>query len=64
LFVKMDDTIGNDAVLSILTMEGLSIYEGTLSKSSSIRTSDLKPGVYVLVVSNNGLQRIRKFIKK
>jgi len=64
LFVKMDDTIGNDAVLSILTIQGLSIYEGTLSTSSSIRTSDLKPGVYILVVSNNGFQRIRKFIKK
>jgi hypothetical protein len=65
LFVKMNDTVGKDAVLSILTIQGLSVYEGTYSKSSSISTVDLKPGVYVLqVVSNNGFQRVVKFIKK
>ena len=64
LFVKMDDSIGNDAVLTILTMQGLSVYEGAYSKSSRISTSDLRPGVYILVVSNKGYQRIRKFIKK
>jgi len=65
LFVKMDDTTGNDAVLSILTMQGLTVYEGPYSKLSGVSTSDLRPGVYILVVvSNNGFQRMRKFIKK
>ena len=65
LFVKMDDTIGKGAVLSILTMQGLTVYEGPYSKSSGVSTSDLKPGVYILViVNNNGFQRMRKFIKK
>ena len=64
LFVRMDDTIGNDAVLTILTMQGLSVYEGAYSKSSSISTSELKPGVYILVVRNNGFQRMGRFIKK
>jgi len=65
LFVKMDDTVGKDAILSIITIQGVSVYEGTYSKSSNIRTDDLKPGVYVLhVVSNNGFHRVVKFIKK
>lgn len=65
LFVKMDDTIGKDAMLSILTIQGLSVYKGTYSGSSSISTVDLKPGMYVLqVVSRNGFQRLVKFIKK
>ncbi len=65
LFVKMDDTLGKDAVLNILTIQGLSVYKGPYSKSSSISTADLKPGVYVLhVVGNNGFHRVVKFIKK
>ena len=65
LFVKMDDTVGKDAVLSIRTIHGQSVYEGTYSKSSSINTSDLKPGMYILqVVGNNGFKRVVKFIKK
>jgi hypothetical protein len=65
LFVKMDDTVGKDAMLSILNLQGLSMYQGTYSQSSSISTADLKPGVYVLqVVSRNGFQRLVKFIKK
>ncbi len=55
LFVKMNDTVGKDALLSILTVQGVVVYEGTYSKSSHISTVDLKPGVYVLqVVENNG----------
>ena len=65
LFVKIDDTAGKDAVLNILTIQGLSVYKGPYSKSSSISTADLKPGVYVLhVVGNNGFHRVVKFIKK
>ena len=65
LFVKMDDTVGKDAIMSILTIQGVRVYEGTYAKSSSIRTDDLKPGVYVLqVVSNNGFHKVVKFIKK
>ena len=65
LFVKMDDTVGQDALLTILTIQGVSVYEGTYSKSSNIRTADLKPGVYVLhIVSNNGFHKVVKFIKK
>jgi hypothetical protein len=65
LFVKLDDTLGKDAVLTILTIQGVSVYKGTYSKSSSINTADLKPGVYVLhVVGNNGFHRVVKFIKK
>ena len=65
LFVKIDDTVGKDALLSILTIQGVSVYEGTYPKSSNIRTDDLKPGVYVLhIVSNNGFHKVVKFIKK
>ena len=65
LFVKMDDAIGKDAVLSIRTIYGQSVYEGTYSKLSSIKTSELKPGMYILqVVGNNGFKRVVKFIKK
>jgi hypothetical protein len=65
LFVKMDDTVGKDAILSILNLQGVIVYQGTYSQSSSISTADLKTGVYVLqVVSSNGFQRRVKFIKK
>ena len=65
LFIKMDDAIGKDAMLSILNLQGLIVYQGTYSQSSRISTVDLKSGVYVLqVVSSNGYQRRVKFIKR
>ena len=65
LFVRMDDTVGKDAILSIVTVQGVVVYQGTYSKSSLISTVDLKPGVYVLqVVGNNGFKRVIRFIKK
>jgi hypothetical protein len=65
LFVEMDDTVGKDAILSIINLQGLSVYQGTYSQSSRISTVDLKSGVYVLqVVSSSGYQRRVKFIKK
>ena len=61
----MDDTVGKDAILSILNLQGLIVYQGTYSQSSRISTADFKSGVYVLqVVSSNGFQRRVKFIKK
>ena len=61
--MKVDDTIGKGAVLSILTMQGLTVYEGPYSKSSAVSTSDLRPGVYILVVvSNNGFKETKKWV--
>jgi len=65
LFVRMDDTVGKDAILSIQNLQGVIVYQGTYSQSSGISTVDFRSGVYVLqVVSSNGYQRRVKFIKK
>jgi hypothetical protein len=65
LFIKMDDTVGKDAVVSIRTLQGLTVYEGTYAKSSAISTANLKPGVYVLqLVSISGVRRTIRFIKE
>jgi hypothetical protein len=64
LFVRIDDNVGKDALISILTIQGISVYDGTYSKSSSINTADLRPGVYVMHVVGNNSHRVIKFIKK
>ena len=65
LFVKMDDAAGNDAMVSILTIQGLRVYEGSYVNSSRIGVADLKPGVYIFkVVSRSGFKKELKFIKK
>ena len=57
--------MGKDAMLTIRNMQGLTVYKDLYSKSSSISTMDLQPGVYLLqVTGNGGFQKVVKFIKK
>ena len=65
LSVRATGKIGKDAVLCILTVQGIVVYEGTYSSSSLINTADLKSGVYILqVVDRNGFKQALRFIKK
>jgi hypothetical protein len=65
LFVDIADQIGEGASLTIANIHGISVYTGIYSRSSSINTIHLHPGVYFLRVdSGMGVPTIRKFIKK
>jgi hypothetical protein len=55
--------VGQDALLTIRTIHGLTVYSDLYAKSQNISTVHLQPGVYFLqVVSIGGFQQVVKFI--
>ena len=68
LYIKLDEQ-ENDVTLLIRAIQGQVVYvrryrSGELN-GSSINTSDLKPGVYLLhIVGDNRLTQVMKFIKE
>jgi hypothetical protein len=69
LHVQIEDLAGNGAIITIVNIQGHSVYRGSFTplqfRENSINTTRLQPGVYYLQVSgNNGFRRMVKFIKK
>jgi hypothetical protein len=65
LYIKIDDGAGKDPLITIRSIQGLTVYQDLYSKSQSINTLGLRPGVYYLqVAGNSGFQKVVKFIKK
>jgi hypothetical protein len=65
LHVKIDDAAGQHAILVITNIQGLTVYQNPYSRSQTINTSELKPGVYFLqIIGNNGFRKVLKIIKE
>jgi hypothetical protein len=65
LYIKISDAAGNDPLITIRTIHGLTVYQDFYSKSQSINTLPLQAGVYYLqVAGHGGFQKVVKFIKK
>jgi hypothetical protein len=65
LYIKIDDTVGKDPMITIRTIHGLTVYQDSYSKSQSINTLHLQSGVYYLqVAGQGGFQKVIKFIKQ
>jgi hypothetical protein len=65
LHLEIDDRAGKDARVTISNVQGMIVYSGLYSKSSTIATVNLQSGVYFLqVVGKKGYREVVRFIKK
>lgn len=65
LHVRIDDLSGGDPQITIRSIHGLIVYQGSYSKSQQINASQLPGGLYYLQIRGDvGFQKVVKFIKK
>lgn len=62
LFVELPQEVKNGKII-VTDLNGKSIAKYPISKSISISTSNLLPGIYMIVISNNKNKFFRKFTK-
>lgn len=64
LFLEIGDEAGDDPLITIRSIHGLTVYQNPYSKSRSINTLLFPAGVYYLrVAGHGGFQKIVRFIK-